>query len=178
MYNNFKMKTFIITLLILVAGALLIVNEAMSQESSQQLPDKVEFERAIFAEVNRVRFEHGVPATEWHDVLYIHAIEACDRCSSLQQLDHGDNHSPWGENLYGGILSYFEYKESSVTPEGIVDNWWNSPLHKGAMLNPNIIHSAVAVSFENGFWVSWSYPLYGEPVGYSPWPEYQRKDYR
>lgn len=163
-------KVFGILVVILLFGGLgFAIYDEGGLPEKRVLPDKVEFERAIFDEVNRVRVENGLKPTEWSDILYEKAQESCTDMVEAQDLVHHDMYSPWAENCYGGALSYLDYREETVEPVYIVERWYNSPLHKIALLKDNIKHSAVAISFDNGFWVAWSFPGFGEPVGYSPW---------
>lgn len=143
---------------------------AIPSASNEPLPiDRVIFERDIFNYVNEMRELAGVSPTKWDETLYIKSQDICGLMAANRYLCHHDWRSPWNENCYGGGFSYSSYNEHSVSVEGIVGAWLDSPPHCRILLSEEIKHSAVGVSFENGFWVAWSFPRYGEPVGYSPW---------
>lgn len=161
-----KYALIFIALVLCIGGAQQVFS---SKPDAPTLPDKATLERDIFNEVNRVRVGHGLEPTTWDDTLYLKAQERCDIVAQEGYLIHSDVYSPWSENLFGSSAPYGYCKPESITPEGIVLAWLNSPLHCHFMLSDKVEHSAVAVSFDNGFWVAWSYPRYGEPVGYSPW---------
>jgi hypothetical protein len=96
--------------------------------------------KALIAEINRVRVENGLkPVTEAANL-----DRAAAQNDAAQQTQGSGHHVPLGNNGASGEIAYMN--GGGVTPKNSVNGWMESPTHKEIMLNPNMTKVGADIS--------------------------------
>lgn len=145
-------------LFLLLAGVLPVVVVAQPQyvmsAQASNMPDLRSDSEQIFALANQARAQAGAGRLEWDPALAQAALAHCRRMVEEGPIAH----------RYGGELdlsgraaqagAHFSVIEENVaigpSPEGIHEEWMNSPGHRSNLLNPEVNRVGVAVVAARG----------------------------
>ena len=123
-----------------------------TQPSSMPASD---LEQSVFELTNIQRRNHGLPDLIWDariaNAARIHS-EDMSRNNYLDSINQ-NGLGPWDRMSSVGVVTTLAIENiafNQTTPESVVQNWMNSPVHRENILNPNITH--IGVGFANNRW--------------------------
>lgn len=157
MKNKLNYTKRIISMLMSFIMAMVCIKFPMKTIGSDE-PDFKEMADQMIVLVNEARVEAGlnpVYAVPYiNDMSYVRARE-CIVCFSHNRIDGSSFVSLIDDNLVPWELAYENIAAGIGTVEGTFNQWKNSPKHWEAIMNPNVTHMGVGVTYEPNSTYGW-----------------------
>lgn len=118
------------------------------------MPDLRADSEQIFALANQARAQAGVGRLEWDPALAAAALAHCRRMVEEGPIAHRYGGEPDVSGRAAQAGAHFSVIEENVaigpSPEGIHQEWMNSPGHRQNLLSPEVDHVGIAVIAARG----------------------------
>lgn len=138
-------------ILALVLGCLI---PAILNAQDSDLPNMRAEAEQLMALANYTRAQTGVSRLEWDPALAGAALDHCRRMILEGALSHQYNGEPELADRAAQAGARFSVIEENIaigpSPEGIHNEWMNSPGHRSNLLSPDVDHVGIAVIASRG----------------------------